>query len=63
MEVLIAVSFYQRSEARHRVYLERVKRQDRKEEEEEAQSRRVDVLKYGCRTTAKQKRMTPHRLR
>lgn len=37
----MAVSFHQRFEARQGVYLEKVERQDRKEVEEEEQSRRV----------------------
>lgn len=43
MEVLMSVSFHQRFEARQGIYLEKVKRQDRKEVEEEEQSQRVDM--------------------
>lgn len=38
MEVLMAVSFHRRLEAKHGVYLEKVKRQGRKGEEDERQS-------------------------
>lgn len=52
-EGLAAVSLHQRLETRQRVYLEKVKRQDRKEREEEQRHWRVDVFKAWAQNDSK----------
>lgn len=50
-------------EARHGVYLKKVKRRDGKQEEEEEQSRREDVSQVWAQNYSKEEKQDLHRLR